>query len=246
MIRRGPTTPESAAVPTRDRRRAFTLIEVLVVVVILSILTAAIAPQFSGTLDDARLRAASRSIASSLHLAHSQAVSTGKPCQLRLDLAERRYWLETWEAAGELGTVSAAGDVTMVFDGSASDDAFESGSRWRPFDKLPSARGTLPDGVEVSVEIAAGGAAVGEDEAFFDTFGDDSALGGFAYASGGFDAGEPDLSSLRFEPDGSAEGKRIVLRSAGGFALAVQVHPMTARVRVRQVDRLGGQRGRMR
>jgi general secretion pathway protein G len=61
-----PGTSATAARSVRQRRRsrgAFTLVEIMVVVIILAILAATIIPQFSGTTEEAKVSAAKHDIA---------------------------------------------------------------------------------------------------------------------------------------------------------------------------------------
>ena len=56
-------------------RRAFTLIEMMVVVLLISVLTALIIPEMKGTFEDALLRTTSRQLLDAFALASSRAVT---------------------------------------------------------------------------------------------------------------------------------------------------------------------------
>src|SRR5438552_14946942 len=60
---------------TRHFSRAFTLIELMVVLVLIGILTAVMIPEMRGSYEDAMLRSTSRELINVCHLAYSQAVS---------------------------------------------------------------------------------------------------------------------------------------------------------------------------
>jgi type II secretion system protein H len=47
-------------------------------------------------------------------------------------------------------------------------------------------------------------------------------------------------NSIRFFPDGTAEGAELHLRDRGGFGLALRLNPITARVRVVELERRRG------
>jgi type II secretion system protein H len=49
--------------------------------------------------------------------------------------------------------------------------------------------------------------------------------------------GEEEAPAIAFRPDGTADGREVLLEDADGFALAVRVHPSTSRIRVIEVDR---------
>jgi prepilin-type N-terminal cleavage/methylation domain-containing protein len=71
-------------------RRAFTLVEILVVVVILGVTAAIIVPQI-GNRDDLRCTSMARVLMSDLMFAQSRAVSMQKPHYVRFDTAAGRY-----------------------------------------------------------------------------------------------------------------------------------------------------------
>ena len=78
----------------------FTLVEMLVVVVIISIMSAAIVAEMHGTFQDALLRATSRALAGACNVASSRAISVNRPYRVRIDRFARRYFLESSSRGG--------------------------------------------------------------------------------------------------------------------------------------------------
>lgn len=74
--------------------RAFTLIEMMVVIVIISIIAAMIIPQMKGTFDDALLRSTGRDLVNVFNLASSRAVSLNQSYRVRFDTPNGRYAVE--------------------------------------------------------------------------------------------------------------------------------------------------------
>src|SRR5262245_29762181 len=83
------------------RRRAFTLIELMVVIVLLVILTAMILPEMRGTFEDAVLRSTARKLVSAMNLAHSRAVTLQQLHRLVLDRTGGRFVVERAAHDGE-------------------------------------------------------------------------------------------------------------------------------------------------
>ena len=81
-------------------RRAFTLVELVVVVVIIGIMTAMIIPEMAGTFEDALLRSTGREIVNVFSLANSRAVSLNQSYRVRLDSKTGSYLLERKIRAG--------------------------------------------------------------------------------------------------------------------------------------------------
>ena len=73
---------------------AFTLIELMVVMVLIGIMTALILPEMKGTYEDALLRSTSRELVSACGLASSHAVSVNQAHRLRLDRKTGHYAIE--------------------------------------------------------------------------------------------------------------------------------------------------------
>jgi type II secretion system protein H len=76
------------------RRGGFTMVELMVVLIIVSIVAATIVPAFSGTFHGALLRATCRKLTAVLGLAGSLAITTGTTHRVRIDLGEGRFWIE--------------------------------------------------------------------------------------------------------------------------------------------------------
>ena len=75
-------------------RRAFTLMEMMVVVLLISVLTALIVPEMKGTFEDALLRSTCRKLLDAFALASSRAVTLNQDCRVKLDLAAGRFVVE--------------------------------------------------------------------------------------------------------------------------------------------------------
>jgi type II secretion system protein H len=74
--------------------RAFTLIELMIVIALIGIMTAMILPEMRGTYEDALLRSTSRELLEAFQLAHSRAVSFNQPHCVRIEPASGEYRVE--------------------------------------------------------------------------------------------------------------------------------------------------------
>jgi type II secretion system protein H len=83
-------TPPVGPAPTHG----FTLVELMVVVVIMTILAAMIIPAMHGTFEAERLRGAGRQVLQSLHLAYSQSITQRQPHRWHFDPDSGRYQVE--------------------------------------------------------------------------------------------------------------------------------------------------------
>ncbi len=87
--------------PAATKRRGFTLIELMIVVVLVGIMTAMIIPEMKGTFEDALLRSTARKLVNILNLAYSQAVTVSQPHRVRLDRKSGHYVMERTAREGE-------------------------------------------------------------------------------------------------------------------------------------------------
>jgi len=73
------------------RPAAFTLLELMVVIVLISIMTALIIPEMKGTYEDALLRSTGRELVAVFELASSRAISLNQSHRVQLDEHSGRY-----------------------------------------------------------------------------------------------------------------------------------------------------------
>jgi prepilin-type N-terminal cleavage/methylation domain-containing protein len=110
----------------------FTLVEMLVVVVIVSIMSVAIVAEMHGTLQDALLRSTSRALASACNVASSRAISVNRPFRIRIDTLKHRYFMESGprsgtvfhpaqDAPGSSGSLDARIDIHIFEQGMNSE-----------------------------------------------------------------------------------------------------------------------------
>jgi len=87
------TSTNGLAVQMRSsrRRRAFTLIELMVVVAILGLMLFVVLPNLDSMLPGARVGGAARTVASTFEFVRSQSVFSGKPYEVQFNLDENWY-----------------------------------------------------------------------------------------------------------------------------------------------------------
>ena len=94
LRRFGSTVVGCRCVGISCRRRGFTLVELMVVMVLIGILSAMILPEMKGTFADALLRASGRDMVNVLKLAYSRSVSLNQIHIVRIDEKNGRYVVE--------------------------------------------------------------------------------------------------------------------------------------------------------
>ena len=138
-------------------RAAFTLTEMMVVVLIVGIMTAVIIPEMRGTLGDSLLRSTSRDLINAFSLASSRAIGQGRPYRVELDTANGRYLVERQVHNGDredFAPVPDASDATGKLDprikveiGQPEEDSTGNEAGVRPVaESAPDSISFYPDG----------------------------------------------------------------------------------------------------
>ncbi len=97
---------------------AFTLMELMIVILLIGIMAAIIVPEMRGSFEESLLRSSGRKLADAFNLASSRAVTMNRVHRVRLDTATGRYVIEKQVAeTGEPGDFEPATDM----DGSAGE-----------------------------------------------------------------------------------------------------------------------------
>jgi prepilin-type N-terminal cleavage/methylation domain-containing protein len=145
------------------QNRAFTLIEMVVVVVLIGIMAAMIIPEMKGTFDDALLRSTGRDLVNVFSLASSRAVGLGQCYRVKFDTQAGRYAVERQihdgtgmdfvplKDSGAEGGLDPRIAITIT---PADENSPENDLGSNPADQsLPSAISFYPDGTADAMEI---------------------------------------------------------------------------------------------
>jgi prepilin-type N-terminal cleavage/methylation domain-containing protein len=192
----------------RPSASAFTLIELMVVILLIAILTAAIIPEMRGTYEGEALRATSRQLVDVMNLASSRAISLNEPDRFRLNPATGKFLVERPAPKAE----RARGFV--------------------PLKDVSGANGALDKRIAVEIRDPIDETPSSKQES-------EPATAPKTPSSRAGDVGAESDDTIAFYPDGTADAKEIVLRDRDGFRLALRVNPITSRVRVVELERMG-------
>ncbi len=77
-------------------RRAFTLVEMVVVLLIIAIGSALVVPMIEGGFEAREVRRAARQIASTMHFCRGEAVALGQPQELVIDTVQNSIHTTAW------------------------------------------------------------------------------------------------------------------------------------------------------
>jgi len=77
-------------------RRAFTLVEMVVVLIIIAIGSALVVPMIEGGFEAREVRRAARQIASTMHFCRGEAVALGQPQELVIDTVQNSIHTTAW------------------------------------------------------------------------------------------------------------------------------------------------------
>jgi prepilin-type N-terminal cleavage/methylation domain-containing protein len=189
----------------RDRR-GFTLIEILAVLAILGLMAAFVLPNLGG-LRRRALRNEAQQIASQLELARQRAIVTGVPHRLWLELDQAEYRLE-WLAQDPEDTAAEpiAADSSLDLNGNTPLSLSAPREIEFVYQPIPGNFGKL--------QVVA-------DPFYFEAV--DTPQGRVTRGQ----------VAIEFARDGSADYTEIYLEDAAGDHIALDVHPLDERVRIR-------------
>ena len=141
---RNPIASESNRKPPR---RAVTLLEVLLVLIVLSLVAAATWPSLERSFADQRLRDAADLVRAEWSSARAKAMESGVDYRFRYTLEDRRFWIEECQDTGSLGngldSATALGsgaheetlpEEVVFHEGEVKSDSTEEGADTMPGD----------------------------------------------------------------------------------------------------------------
>ena len=191
------------------RHRGYTLIELLLVLAIIVVAAAAVAPSLRGVLRNAALKSAANTVRAELTRAHVHAMKTGRIQVFRYELGGVKYKLEPWIGGDDSleskdGNSGSATPATATHHGPTHEPTLPEGTRFALGDAAVESRGQ-----HVEEEM--------------------SSLGG---------SGSTWSRPLLFYPDGSASDAFIIVGNDHQVGIRVDLRGMTGAAKIGEVTDL--------
>jgi type II secretory pathway pseudopilin PulG len=184
----------------------------MIVLVLIGILTAVMIPEMRGSYEDAVLRSTGRELINACHLAYSRAVSLNQVHRLKLDERTGNYVVEKRIRETDLG-----GD-------------------FEPLKDVPGSQGKLDTRIKIQIHSVSEEMTVAPPTDESTPAPEPTPAPETAPTEAR--APIPDLDSgISFYPDGTADGREIVLRDRDGFRVGLRISPVTARIQIVDLPR---------
>jgi prepilin-type N-terminal cleavage/methylation domain-containing protein len=197
-------------------RRAFTLLELLLVLALLAIMAAFSWPALRGSMGGQNLRSAGDQVRTNWLRARTKAITSGEAMSFRYQPGTGRYRIEqrTEQQILLAAFTASPGGAGQPGGGASSATAVQSGSPPAP---VPPIEDKLPDGVSF------GGSEVMADSRATRLAAEDRvrSMGDGSWSE-----------AVLFYPDGTATAAQVVLVGARGRAIAIELRGLTGDVRV--------------
>jgi prepilin-type N-terminal cleavage/methylation domain-containing protein len=192
-----------------NRRRAYTLMELLLVLAIIVIAAAAVAPSFRGVMRSTALKSAANEVRTALTKAHVLAMKSGRTQMFQYELGGSKYKIEPY-IAGDDEIESAEGDPTGAFAG------------YTPTQQS-SPEKTLPEGIK----FTAGDSAIESRAERIEREVGTSSSGGATWSR-----------PILFFTDGSSVDAFVVVGNEHNSGIRIDLRGMTAILKVSDVSDL--------
>jgi type II secretion system protein H len=211
----------------------FSLVELMVVIVIMAILSAAIIPEMRGTYGDALLRSSARNLVDEFGLAYSHAVSKNENCHVEFDIRTHRYSIKS----GEAGAPRKPGRATQNEEIAGSSGKLDSriSIRLRPYHPGAPEPADYPRAASEPADSGADLPSGSEsDSAAATAASDETPNAEPARANAPGPRSRED--SVTFYSDGTADAREVILEDRDGYRMAIRINPVTARVAVSDLE----------
>jgi prepilin-type N-terminal cleavage/methylation domain-containing protein len=193
-----------------NRRRAYTLMELLLVLAIIVIAAAAVAPSFRGVIRSTALKSAASELRAALTKAHVLAMKSGRTQMFQYELGASKYKIEPY-IAGDDEIESVEGDPTGAFAGSSTSQHHSTPDK------------TLPEGIK----FTAGDFAIESRAERIEREVGTSSSGGATWSR-----------PILFFTDGSSVDAFIVIGNEHNSGIRIDLRGMTAALKVSDVSDL--------
>lgn len=203
-----PQCPDSSAqAHGSSLHRGFTLIELMVILTLIALLSAFILPEMAGTYQDSLLRAASRRLMDVFDLASSQAIALQTPQHVQFDLKAHHCSIEAPKSDRRDSGSKTEGKGLAAVDGQW-DSRIQVRLEDPPSEAAPDT-GPVPTRANPRDETPTPETSRKNEN-------------------------PSHRLRITFYPDGTADGKRVILEDPDGFQHILDIQSATARVQLKK------------